>query len=135
MDALLRVLKALGALVITLLTPTQGAMLTVVALGLIDLITGIIASLKDGRPITSSGIKRTVLKLMVYEIAIVCSFVVERYLTGPDMPIMRYATTLIGLTEFKSILENLDMLAGGNMFRVLVDRLQGIITSSKDDTK
>jgi hypothetical protein len=86
-------------------------------LSLVDLVTGILASRKSGIPITSNGLKRTVLKVAIYEVAVLCAFLVGTYLTGPMVPILNICSSLIGLTELKSVLENLDIINGGSFFR------------------
>lgn len=118
--------KTLEALLLTSvawLAPIQGALATVLGLVILDFLTGILASRKAEMPITSYGIKRTVVKLLVYESSILIAFVVGLYLTI-DIPVVHLVNTLIGLTELKSVLENINILAGGNLLTGIIDAIQ-----------
>lgn len=103
--------------------PAEQVVLTVMALTGLDMITGILAAKKLGHAITSSGLKRTVVKTAIYEVAILASYLVGMYLTGPYVPVMNICSSLIGLTELKSVLENLDILNGGSFFRSMTNKL------------
>jgi phage-related holin len=122
-------LKGIILSAVLVFAPIQGVLVTVLVLTLVDLITGIIAARKVGEKITSRGIRRTVVKLFVYQVACCCAFLCETYLTGSIVPCLKILTTLIGLTELKSVLENLDKIYGINIFKSVVDRLMG----GKDD--
>jgi len=110
----------------TVLTPIHGALGAALALTMIDMATGMYAAKKRGEVITQSrGWRRTIVKLAVYDIAIICGFLCENYMTGPIIPAMKLASTLIGTTELKSILENLDSISGSSFFTVVVNKLSG----------
>lgn len=111
-----------------LFAPIHAAAVCAFVLVLADLITGLIAAYKRGEPITSSGLKTTVIKLAVYEAAILLAFLAQTYLTGSVLPICNLATAVIGLTEMKSVLENLDSISGGSFFKILIDK----VSKSKD---
>lgn len=106
-----------------LLAPIRPAMASVMALPLIDLALGLYCAYRAKRPITSSGIKRTVAKVCLYEIALILAFIVENWLTGPFIPCIRMVSGLVGITELKSCLEHLDELGGQPFFASLVSRL------------
>lgn len=125
-------MKALSIMllaIVAVFAPTKQVVLTVMALSGADLISGILASRKVGVGVRSAGLKRTVLKLFVYEAATLCAFLVQVYLTGPDMPVMNWLSALIGLTELKSILENLDIVAGGSFFTSLTNKLAVFVSN------
>jgi len=116
-------LKVLILAIIAVFAPAGPVLATVMVLTLLDLAAGIAAAKKQGHPITSTGLKRTVVKVMVYEIATLAAFLVQQYLTPIELPIMKMVTGLIGMTELKSVLENLDIIAGGSFFSSLVSHL------------
>lgn len=124
MKHLTHILMAIGVA----LAPVYSIMLTALTLIGIDLITGILASRKQKKPITSSGFRRTLIKFAIYEIAIITAFLTQTYLTGDIMPVSNIVTAFIGLTEFTSILENLNIISGGKLLKALIDKL-----GKKDD--
>lgn len=109
--------------IISVFAPIEGVVLTVLCLVLVDMLTGCIAAHKRSEPITSRGLRRTLVKILLYELACVCAFLCETYLTGSLLPVLKMLTTLIGLTEMKSIYENLDSISGGQLFKQVIDKL------------
>lgn len=105
------------------LAPIKPAMACVLLLPVADLILGLICSKKAKRPITSAGIKRTVAKVFLYELALILAFITETYLTGPLIPAIKMVTGLVGVTELKSCLEHLDELGGQPLFASILGRL------------
>jgi hypothetical protein len=124
-----KTLQILALSLVSVFAPASTVLVTVMALSIADLFTGILASRKAGTPITSAGLKKTVVKVLIYEAAVLCAFLVQQNLTGDDLPVMKWLGSLIGLTELKSVLENLDLASGGSFFRSLTDRLSGVISS------
>jgi len=113
---------------IAVFAPVKAAVLTAIVLVLADLITGLMAAHKRGDPITSSGIKTTVAKIMLYEVAILLGFLVQHYLTEGILPVCNLITSVIGLTEITSILENLQTINPAVSWTSLVSRF----TKTKD---
>lgn len=126
-------LETIGIALLGFLAPIEGVILTTLGLVLVDMITGLGASYKQSIPLTSYGLKRTVIKLFVYELAILLAFVVGLYLTGPTLPVLHLVSSLIGLTELKSVLENLNIIGGGSLLNSIVSAIQGL--SSNDPGK
>lgn len=106
--------------------PAQAMILTVLVLIVCDLVTGILAARKQGKPIRSAGIGRTVVKLVIYELAICLAFLTETYLTGPSIAASKIAASLIGTTELLSVLENLNVLSNGDLLKSIIDRISKI---------
>ena len=119
----MKFIETLALSILAVFAPIQATIAVVALLILADLITGIIASKKRGEPITSAGIKRTVGKVFLYEIALCLSFLVQQYLTGDYLPACKLVGALIGLTELKSILENLETISGDRLFRVVLSKI------------
>lgn len=107
--------------VLAVFAPAKAAIFTVLVLCISDLFTGVMAS---KRKVHSSGLKATVLKLLVYEVAIALSFLVGEFLTGPSVPVLNVVAGMIGITELKSVLENLDILSGGSLMKKASKALQ-----------
>lgn len=115
--------------ILAIFAPIKAVIITAIVLVIADLITGVLAAKKRGEAITSSGFKTTVGKILLYEVAICLAFLVQQYLTGDLFPASKLVAALIGLTELKSILENLDTISGNGMFRLLLQK----VIQSKDD--
>jgi phage-related holin len=103
--------------------PIKATLITVMVLVGVDLITGIIAARKRGESITSSGLKRTVVKALAYEAAIILGFLVQSFLTGDTVPVVKILGGLVGMTELKSVLENLEEITGIPLLKTLIDKI------------
>ena len=125
----MRHIEALFLALIVVFAPIQAAVITTFTLIILDLVTGIMAAKKRGEPISSSGLKRTVGKILLYEISIVAAFLVQQYLTGDLFPASKLVTAMIGLVELSSILENMNTLNGSPIFKALITKL----TQSKEE--
>ena len=103
--------------------PAGGMMATALLLVMADLVTGLLAARKQKKRITSSGLQRTVVKTFVYETAIILGFLTEVYLLNHSMPISNMIAGLIGLTELKSCLENIDIIGGNGLLKQVIGKL------------
>lgn len=108
---------------IAIFAPVQGAIATAALLVVMDLFLGIWAAKRRSEAITSSGIKRTVGKVALYEAAICLAFLAQTYLIGNLLPVTSLVTALIGLTELKSVFENLDSISGGSLLKSIIARI------------
>lgn len=108
------------------LSPIRSALLTIAALVVLDLITGVWAARKRGEAITSLGFRRTTVKVFVYMGALVLGFVVEKNLLAGAIPLTQIIGGWVGLTELKSNAENLHDVTGLDIWQALLDRLAGI---------
>lgn len=116
-------LKILAWSVLAVFAPVKMALITALVLVFSDLILGILAARKRGDAITSAGLGRTIVKLSVYEAAILLGFLAETYLTGAIVPVCKIITGYIGLAEATSVIENLNELSGGSLFKGLIAKL------------
>jgi len=95
----------------------------------IDLITGVWAAKKRGEQITSAGLQRTLIKLAVYESALLLAFLAEHFLVMDLVPVARIVSSYIGVVELKSLYENINEVAGGDLLKALIGKL----SSSNDN--
>jgi hypothetical protein len=117
--------------VIAAVAPIHAAMGTVFGLVLLDFVLGVAAAKKRGEKITSGGFKATVVKLFVYELAITMAYFVGLHLTGPVVPTLQIVASMIGLTELKSVIENMQTITGEKMLGLIAERL-GISAKPED---
>src|ERR1700677_3527466 len=81
--------------------PIDAALVTILVLVLLDFASGIVAAKKQKIPITSNGLKRTIIKLCLYELLVCVTFLVQHYLTGDIFPALSIVNALIGIIELK----------------------------------
>jgi phage-related holin len=97
--------------VYSLLIPLGPFIAITVWLVIIDMGTGIMAAKYRKEPITSKGMRRTVTKIMLYSVAIISAQGMQLvFLTpaGIDAHLPFVVAGLVALTEFKSLLENVE---------------------------
>ncbi len=130
-------LKGLALAAIAALAPIHAVMISVGVLICLDTIMGILAARKRKEPITSAELRRTVSKMIIYQIAIISGFLVQHYMLGDILPIVKLAAGAIGLVEIKSILENADEINGSPLFTSLVKYLgsQNVTQPPKEESK
>lgn len=109
-------------MLISIFAPIQAVIATTLVLISIDLISGVVASAKRGEKITSAGFRRSVSKLIVYELALMIGFIAETYMLQ-FLPVTKMVSSLISLTELKSIFENIDSASGGGLLKTIIDKL------------
>lgn len=128
MNQLKSILVAIGVV----LAPIKMALIVAFASCVVDLILGILAARKRKEPIQSYGLRRTAGKVAIYELAIICAFFIEQYMVGPELMVLKLVTAFIGLTELKSIMENLNELSSGSLLKALLDKLNGLNVKPPD---
>lgn len=105
------------------LAPIKMVMITVGVLIMADLVTGIWAALKLGEKVSSAAMRRTISKMFIYQLAVICGFMLETYILDGIVPVAKIAAGVIGMVEFKSILENSNHIVGGDLFKIIIAKL------------
>ena len=114
------------------LAPIMMVIITVGVLIMVDLITGIWAALKRGEKISSAAMRRTISKIVIYQVAVISGFMLETYILEGILPVAKIVAGVIGMEEFKSILENCNMIMGGDMFKIIINKLGSDNDSKKE---
>jgi len=122
-------IKVVSVALFVVLAPVHSVMATALALMVIDLFLGVWAANKRGDVITSAGLRRTLTKLVVYELGVVVAFLGEHFLLSDEVPLVKLAGAAIAMVELKSIVENLNEINGSPIFSALISAL-----GSKNDT-
>lgn len=120
---LFSVLKTFALAVLAVFAPIKMVVISAFVLILTDLIFGIWAAHKRGEQITSAWMGRTVTKMLVYQVAILTGFLLETYLIGGSIPVSKLVAGVIGMVEFKSILENANDITGTDIFKQIISKL------------
>lgn len=105
-----------------------------VALVFIDLITGVWKSVKacGWCSIKSRTLKRSVIKLTAYTLAIISTYIIEREIIQSGVYVSRFVTGLICMVEAASIFENLAEITGNNVFLKIFDSLKTYFNTNKN---
>ncbi len=116
-------LKALFAVVAAFFAPVHAILAATICLVVLDTLTGMLAAWKKKQKITSQRFSRVFFKTLVYLLLICLSFAVEHFF-APEYPIKSMITSLIGLGETLSILENINVLSKTPVVDRLIDALK-----------
>lgn len=116
-------LKTFLISVILVFLPIKATLITVMVLTMADLASGIAAARKQRKRITSAGLKRTIIKTTVYEAVVMLGFLTEQYMTGDAVPVVKVLAGFIGLTELKSVMENIEVISGMSIIKLLIKKL------------
>jgi hypothetical protein len=127
-------IKAILVSLLAFIAPIQPLLIAVGILVGADLITGIIRAFKAGENITSVRMKRTVYKMVVYQVAVLSGFAME-LLTPGLLPVAKLVAGVIGLVEIKSVLENVSAVTGTSFKGVLRQLVDGNKGEPKDESK
>ena len=120
---ILSLLSKAVIMLVALMSPIHGVMLTTGGLIFVDFVTGIWAAHKRNEEISSSAMRRTVSKFLIYQMTIISAFFLETYMMGNILPVTKLVASVIGMVEFKSILENANSILGVDIFKHLVKKL------------
>lgn len=113
-----------GLLVLlAVLAPIKPLIISCIFLIVADLITGIIAAYKRKEKISSAEMGRSITKLVVYQLAIISAFVLEVYMLDNLIPVAKIVGGVIGMVELKSILENVSVIAGEDILKLVMNKL------------
>lgn len=85
-----------------------------------DMVTGVSASIKERKIITSNKLSRTIKKLVMYCTVIILVHAIDKdMLTIVDLGLARICSAIICGIELYSILENCYRLTGNRVFKIL----------------
>lgn len=124
-------LLTLGITILAVLAPVQSLMFALCGLIAIDLVTGLWRARRAKEKITSNGLRRTVTKVLAYNLAIITGFILEQYFVGSILPAAKIIASFIAVTEVKSILENVSVITGLDLKQLIFRLAQG----QKDNVK
>lgn len=112
---------ALGFLAVT--EPIHNAWIATLLLVIFDYITGVWAAKKQGIPIVSARGRDSISKAFIYMSAVLIAFSIEYGMKIDALPWVKSVCIMIAISEFKSILENSNLILGKPIFSVLITKL------------
>ena len=105
------ILIKISIAVVSLLAPLQESIIAIGFLITVDLIMGLIASYRNNIALTSSRLKNTAVKMLVYNLLLISSFVCESFLI-PFIPMTKIALAFLGTVEITSLGESFQKITG-----------------------
>ena len=118
-------LMSIFVALLAFITPIKWLLVGAIGLIVLDTITGLWKAKKRNLPITSKRFGHVVSKFVLYQVAIISAYIVELMVGQSDyLPIARIVTVGIALTELKSILENLALVTGTNLWSFILSYLK-----------
>ena len=125
-------LVSLAAGLVTFFSPLSTGLYCLTTLVIVDLILAILLAVKVQKPVESRKMRKTVVKLGIYFIAVVSAYLAEVSILGHQSTIgllSKAVLSLCSMVELRSILENLSSYStaeGGNInfWKVLLALLQ-----------
>lgn len=108
--------SALVAWFVAFVIPIAPFLVFVVILVFADLYTGLRAAKHKGNKIHSKGLKRTIEKIVLYYVAILLSEGMEHVFFEHYIPLTYTTTFAICLVEFKSNIENIEIITKVNVW-------------------
>jgi hypothetical protein len=114
---------------ISIFLPIKELMLTIGFLVGADMVVGIWKALKTCQPIRSRRMSDTVTKMLLYQLAIVSGFLIEKYIIIDILPIAKLIGSVIAIIEFKSIVESIEAVTGQNLWT----KIKEVIGRKSDD--
>ena len=109
--------------------PIKELMLTIGFLVGADMVVGIWKALKTGQQIRSRRMSDTITKMLLYQLAIVSGFLIEKYIITDILPIAKLIGSVIAIIEFKSIVESIESVTGQNLWT----KIKEVIGRKSDD--
>lgn len=119
----MKFLQSILVSLVAVFAPIKAILLVTIFLIIADLISGIMAASKRGEKISSAGLRRTISKFLVYNLAVISGFLVEQYMVANLFPISKLIAGVIAMVELKSILENLNSINGTDIFKTILSNL------------
>ena len=125
------------AFCIAFMTPIMPAILAMLALVFFDTVTGIWKTMKTKgwSAFTSKRLSDVASKSIMYGLLIVVSHIMELYILGDVVPLVKMSVGVIGMIEFKSIGENASEILGYDVFKQVISRIGNYTKRYKIDNK
>lgn len=105
------------------LAPIRPAMACALFLPLCNLVLTFLVAYKTKQPYPWVSIRKAAIKTGLYLSGTILAFVTETYMTGPLVPCIHLVTGLIGVTELRSCLTQLDALNSTPVFSNILTKI------------
>lgn len=119
------VLAAFGSWLLAFVLPSASFLIFTTVLVFADLLSGTIAAKHRGEAIHSRGLRRSVVKISLYFLAILLSEGFEKVFIL-DIDISYMVAGLIAVTELKSNMENIGEVTGIDFWTIIAQKLPSV---------
>ena len=124
-------IKTILIAALALIAPIQDAIFAIGFLIMIDLIMGVTAAYKTGEKLKSSRLKNTGVKMLIYNLLLISSFIAQTYL-APWIPFTKIVLGFLATVEITSMGESFQKITGLSFVRYIKDYLNEKLNSTKD---
>jgi phage-related holin len=115
-----RIWSYMGAAMIAFFEPITAVLVWMFIFILADMVSGMFASLREGKHLESHKMQKTVMKVIMYSTCIILMHGIDTYMiTIADCGFAKIGSTIICGIELYSILENFYRATGNKVFKVL----------------
>lgn len=115
-----RIWSYIGASLIAFFEPITAVLIWMFIFILADLISGMYASLKEGKHLESHKMQKTVVKTIMYSTSVILLHAIDTYMiTITECGLAKFGSTFICGIELYSILENFYRATGNRVFKSL----------------
>lgn len=126
---------ALTISLMAVMEPIEPLILTTMSLIVTDFIFGIYRSYRaDPKSVTSRKMGHTISKILLYNICIICVFLIQHYIINDSLPLAKIVAGIVCITELKSIDESFSKAFGFSFYEKLVEVLKRGTSDTKDIT-
>jgi len=108
---------------VAVLAPVHSILIVTGILIVLDFITGIWAAYKREEKIKSARMRDSVTKMVIFQVAVISGFLMEKYLLDNSIPVSKIVAGVIAATEGLSLFENLNTISGKNVFGAIIEKL------------
>ena len=125
-------LNSLLLTIVAILSPIKALLLTVGFLIVADFIFGICRAYIKKETINSRKMSNTIGKIILYNIAIISVYFLDRYLICSGLNLEKVVAALIGIVEIKSLDESFKTLFNWSIWDLLKKTIQRGSSNTKD---
>lgn len=116
---------------VAIFLPIYPALLAMGLLIFIDLVMGLVASYKMKIPFTSSRLKNTGVKMLIYNLLIISCFVAQTYLSS-YIPFLNIGLAFLSVVEISSIGESFQKITGLSFLKFIKKYINEKLNNPKD---
>ena len=127
--------EALLISTLAVFAPVKDVIVVVALSVVVDFVVGIIAAKKRGEEIKSSKMTKSISKLLIIETAIIMGFLIQHYLMADAFSLVNLVAGVFGLKEAYSIMESLNSISGGELFKDILTKLSSINAKGEEIVK
>ncbi len=110
------------------LAPIGPSLIAVTFLIIADFVFGVMVARKNGIPIQSREMKKTLMKLFIYESMVLVGFLLDKFFIPFDL-VVKLTMFGVGIVECKSIMESFQKLTGISLWTMLREKLTAMASA------